>query len=896
MKLHFYVRFHTKVGQSLKVSGNIAALGNSSLSAAFPMTWLNNDFWHAVVETGDAHPIKIQYKYVLSYENGFNVIEWGNDKEIDISKAGVEEMELVDSWNYAGEFENAFFTAPFQETLLKENETRLRAKAPKVFTHIFKVKAPLLKKNEVVCLCGSGASLGDWNQEKAILLGKEGSWHIAKVNIPKEALPLYYKYGIYNTKEKTVLRFEDGENRFLFGDAADKLTILHDGFVHQPNNTWRGAGVAIPVFSLRSKDGFGVGEFRDLKLLADWARKTDIKLIQILPVNDTSSTYTRADSYPYSAISAFALHPIYINIDEVAGKKDSAITKALRKKQKQLNDLPALDYDQVIRFKLDALRELYIAQKETFLSDENYLAFFAANKSWLVPYAAFSYLRDKNGTSDYNQWKMYSSYNKAAIEKYVAPRAKHYDDIALLYFIQYHLHLQLKNATDYARKNGVIVKGDIPIGIGRHSCDAWVDPSLYNMHLQAGAPPDGFAIKGQNWGFPTYNWEIMAQDGYAWWKRRFDSMSKYFDAFRIDHILGFFRIWSIPIDAVEGIMGYFVPALPVHVNEFSERNIWFVQQRYTRPFITDHVLYETFGEKAEEIKRTFLHADNTGQYILKEEFNTQRKVEKYFWEKGNADQHDFERQGLYDLISNVILFEKEGSNDTEFHFRFAMDATSSFKNLEWHTQQQLKDLYINYFFQRQDFFWKKEAMNKLPVLKASTNMLVCGEDLGLVPYSVPDVMRQLGILSLEIQRMPKDPQKEFFHPNDAPYMSVVTPSTHDMSTIRGWWEEDPGKTQYFFNHELGQWGAAPASCEPWINRAIVLQHLYSPAMWSIFQVQDLLGMNGQLRRPDPSEERINIPSDPRHYWQYRMHLSLEQLIKEKDFNHELKQYIGDSGR
>lgn len=896
MKLHFYVRFHTELGQTLSVTGNIAALGNNNLSEALPMTWLNNDFWQVTVETGTDLPVTVQYKYVLTYADGFRVVEWGNDKEININKKEVEEIQLVDRWNYAGEFENAFYTAPFQQTLLKENETRIKAAAPKSFTHIFKVKAPLLQKNEVVCLCGSSAALGDWDGSAGILLAKDGNWCTAKVNIPRESFPLYYKYGVYNVKEKAFVRFEQGENRFLFGDAINKITILHDGFVQLPNNTWRGTGVAIPVFSLRSKNDFGTGEFTDIKLLADWAKKTKLRMIQILPVNDTSGTHTSLDSYPYSAISAFALHPIYINLEEVAGKKDAAIIKGLKKKQKQLNELPGLEYEEVIKLKLAALQELYTAQKDAFLADEGFREFFENNRSWLVPYAAFCYLRDKNGTSDFTQWKIYSNYNKESIQKYVSPRARHYDQVALQYFIQYHLHLQLKDATDYARKNGVIVKGDIPIGIGRNSCDAWIDPALYNMHLQAGAPPDDFAVRGQNWGFPTYNWQKMEEDGYAWWKRRFDAMSKYFDAFRIDHILGFFRIWSIPIDAVEGIMGHFVPDIPVHINEFSERHIWFVPQRYTQPYITDAVLAEVFADQADSIKENFLIPDNTGQYHLKEAFNTQRKVENYFAQLETTGENSRIKQGLFDLISNVILFEKEGSNGTSFHFRFGVEATSSFRHLEWHTQQQLKELYVNYFFHRQDGAWKKEAMKKLPALKASTNMLVCGEDLGMVPTSVPDVMRQLGILSLEIQRMPKDPQKEFFHPNDAPYMSVVTPSTHDMSTIRGWWEEDRSRIQHFFNFELGQWGEAPLFCDAWVNKAIVFQHLYSPAMWSVFQLQDLLGASETLRRSDPAAERINIPADPKHFWKYRMHITLEQLIKVKEFNHDLKQAVQDSGR
>jgi 4-alpha-glucanotransferase len=897
MKLHFYVRFHTTVGQTLRVCGNIEELGNGIISAAITMSYLNNDFWHVTVETDNSKTTRIQYKYVLTYADGFDVIEWGSDKEVDLTRSGIEEIQLVDAWNHAGEYENAFLTSAFEETLLREHETSTKHKSPKSFTHIFKVKAPLLKKNEVICLSGSSLSLGDWNTASVVVMSKEKHWWSVKANMPKESFPLQYKYGVYNSKTKLFVRFEDGDNRFLFGDATQhKLTVLHDGFVHLPNNTWRGAGVAIPVFSLRSKNSFGVGEFTDLKQLADWSAKIGLKLIQILPVNDTGATNTWVDSYPYAAISAFALHPIYVNLEKIAGKKHGDIIKSLKKKQRQLNELAEVDYEQVLKFKQSALKELFTAEKGEFLNDNGFHEFFNDNKHWLIPYAAFCYLRDKNGTSDFSQWKIYSAYNKEAIEKYVAPRARHYDQIALQYFIQYHLHRQLKDATDYAHKNGIIVKGDIPIGIYRHSCDAWVNPDLYNMHRQAGAPPDGFAVKGQNWGFPTYNWQKMEEDGFAWWKQRFDEMSNYFDAFRIDHILGFFRIWSISIDAVEGIMGRFVPALPVHINEFHQRSIWFDHHRYTKPFITDAVVYEVFGELASFIKEEYLQPGTIGQLDLKEAFNTQRKVEIFFSALEKNDHNNSVQQGLFDLISNIILFEEEGSNGSSFHFRFSMENTSSFRYLEWNTQQQLKDLYVNYFFQRQEVFWRKEAMHKLPALKASTNMLVCGEDLGLVPHSVPDVMKQLGILSLEIQRMPKDPAREFFHPNDAPYMSVVTPSTHDMSTIRGWWEEDRTKTQKFFNYELGQWGTAPLFCEAWINRAIVIQHLHSPAMWSIFQWQDLLGMSEELRRQNPHEERVNIPSNPKHYWRYRMHISLEQLIKEKDFNHELKENIGASGR
>jgi 4-alpha-glucanotransferase len=225
-----------------------------------------------------------------------------------------------------------------------------------------------------------------------------------------------------------------------------------------------------------------------------------------------------------------------------------------------------------------------------------------------------------------------------------------------------------------------------------------------------------------------------------------------------------------------------------------------------------------------------------------------------------------------------------------------MAHTTSFKQLASDTQEKLNALYVNYFFRRQDAFWKEEALQKLPALKRTTNMLICGEDLGLVPDCVSDVMTQLGLLTLEIQRMPKDPATEFFHPNDAPYLSVVTPSTHDMSTIRGWWEEDRPRIQKFFNQQLGQWGIAPTFCSGWLNKAIINQHLYSPAMWSIFQLQDLLGINEGIRRQNPNDERINVPAITPFYWRYRMHLSLEDLLNSHNFNEELTNSIQQSGR
>lgn len=899
MTIHFYLRFSTVYGQRLELSGDISSLGNLNEIEAVPMAWLDNEFWHFSLDLNgreNPQPKQLRYRYQLRNENNEIVVEWGDDRVLELEKITAEDLHVVDTWNHAGEYENVFYSSPFQQVLLQKHRKQARSKPYRGNTHIFKVKAPLLAHNESLCLLGSGKGLTNWSTDSPLLMTLEGNWWTIKVNLSKELFPLSYKYGVFNHRRKEFIRYEGGANRILFeGKERKQVTVLHDGFAQLPNTSWKGAGVAIPVFSLRTARSFGVGEFTDLKLLADWANHAGLKLIQILPVNDTTSTHTWEDSYPYKAISAFALHPLYLDLDKVAGKEHASILKLYRKKQKELNARKEVDYVQVMELKWKILRELYALLKQSVFESDEYKGFLKKNRYWLVAYAAFSYLRDKYKTADFLRWPSHSQYDPKSIDKLVAHSQKHFDEIGLHYFTQYHLHLQLEEASHYSHKKGVILKGDIPIGVNRFGVDAWMEPDLYEMDLQAGAPPDDFAVKGQNWGFPIYNWKKMSEDGFSWWRKRFEQMSDYFDAFRIDHILGFFRIWSIPVQSVEGIMGHFVPALPVHATEFSQRGIAFDPVRYCEPFINEGVLQEMFGDGAAVIK-PYLQGEANGVYRLKTGLHSQAAIEKQFDGAEPGSEKEFIKQGLFDLVSNVILFEVMGSQGSYFHFRISMESTTSFKWLDENTRKKLYDLYINYFFRRQDAFWEKEAMHKLPHLKRSTNMLICGEDLGMVPHSVPEVMRQLGILSLEIQRMPKDPAKEFFHPADAPYMSVVTPSTHDMSTVRGWWEEDPVKTQRFYNEQMGGHGAAPFYCEPWINRAIIDQHLYSPAIWAIFLLQDLLGVDAKLRREIPQEERINVPSDPRNYWRYRMHISLEQLLKESQFNQDLRMAVSQSGR
>ena len=700
--INFHIVYHTEFGQNLFLTGNHELFGNGDIKKAIPLHYLNDGIWTAevIVDEPQYFEKDMNYYYLVQNADGSYIYDADNDRKIKLDASKYNNILLLDTWNNAGSYENVFYTEAFKNVLFK-HKGGTHSK-PTTFTHLFRVKTPILAKGETLCLLGSNKALTEWNKETPILMYRteDSESYEAYVDLTNYSVPFAYKYGIYNNERKKFIRFEDGNNRILDDAAAlHKLTIINDGFVHIPLQHWKGTGVAIPVFSLRSKDSWGIGEFNDIKLLADWGGIIGLKLIQLLPVNDTTANQYWTDSYPYSAISAFALHPIYLHIPTITN--DVKLIKEFEDERVKLNQLTQVDYEAVLNLKWEAIYKLYSILKEKVFAELGYQTFYNCNKHWLVPYAIFCYLRDTYGTSQYDKWPVGKTFQEIDIEKVTAINSGYYDDIAIHYFIQYQLHTQLKEATDYTHSKHIVLKGDIPIGIYRYGVDAWQNPDLYFLNEQAGAPPDDFAVKGQNWGFPTYNWARMKEDGFAWWKQRFEQMAHYFDAFRIDHILGFFRIWSIPLHSVEGIMGHFEPAVPIRISELNKMGINFDYLRFTNPFITEEVLNDLFGEEATYAKINFL-TNVHGQYSLKEEFNTQQKVERFYCEKDNNEINSRMKLGLFNLISNVILFEVEGSGGTAFHFRFSMESTLSFKCLGNETKWKLKELYVNYFFRRQE--------------------------------------------------------------------------------------------------------------------------------------------------------------------------------------------------
>ncbi|GHU95001.1 hypothetical protein FACS1894156_3940 [Bacteroidia bacterium] len=655
----------------------------------------------------------------------------------------------------------------------------------------------------------------------------------------------------------------------------------------------RRAGVAIPVFSLRSAAGYGVGQFSDLKRLADWARRCGLSLIQILPICDTSATLSWRDSYPYSGISVFALHPLYLDLAPLEHCYSPAQKKALRAQQAALNALPQVDYEQVMRLKAKYVQIAYEHEGAKVLRSNDFKAFFEARSEWLPAYAAFCHLRNRFKTADFTQWQEFAVFDAPKIAALTHPQSPVYPSIAIHYYLQYLLHLQLQEAALYCRTQGIVLKGDLPIGIARHSCDAWMAPHLYNMNAQAGAPPDAFSATGQNWGFPTYNWAAMAAHGYRWWIQRLQAMATYFDAFRIDHILGFFRIWQIPQHAVQGLLGTFAPALPLSIGEITQAGAWLDTHRLCRPYIRPHILRELFGGNAPAITRTYFEEYRSHHYRFKPQFDSQQKIVTYFEQQPVADNSLKEK--LLALHNEVVLIA-DPQQPAHYHPRIAMHYSRSYQDLDEAQKQALDRLYIDFFYHRHNEFWQQQALQKLPALCNATSMLVCGEDLGMVPACVPNVMQRLGILSLIIERMPCDSNVEFAALQNAPVQAVCSPGTHDTDVLRAWWNQNSAAAQRYYNQILEQPGTAPAECNSFIINKIIDAHLRSPAALAIFPLQDLLATDEHLCPAHPQSERINVPDNPHHYWRYRMHISIEDLQKEAAFNSRLKTMVAASGR
>ena len=766
----------------------------------------------------------ITYHYELRQGDTTIRSEWGEPHHIANTEA-CHTLHIHDHWRTMPD-DRALRSTMFTDSIFAR-ERHAVADAPHAGEVLVRADIAAVAPDCKVILVGEGEALGGWDISRGVEMN-DVEFPIWSARVPKSEIGTTLTFKCVIVKRTgEVVAWQSGENsRFEIDTDPTSCTIIDSLRPHFEVKAWRGAGVAVPLFSLRSEQSFGVGEFRDIRLLVDWAVVTGQKIIQLLPINDTTMTHTWADSYPYNANSTFALHPQHLHLQDIALLHDAEAMARYEALGRELNTLETVDYERVNNAKRDYLHAIYRQEGDTLFTTQEFRDFLNRNIDWLRPYAVYCALRDEYRTADFRKWGKWAKYSPRKVAKYAE---EHSFEVGFNYFVQYHLAKQLREARDYAHAHGVVLKGDIPIGISRTSVDAWATPELFNMDSSAGAPPDDFSVLGQNWGFPTYNWAKMAEDNYAWWRARFAKMAEYFDAYRIDHILGFFRIWEIPLNAKNALLGHFNPALPLSTGETKSYGFRFVKSRHTAPI------------------------------------------------EENDD----------------VLFIEDTLQKGYYHPRIAAQKCKCYQRLSPEQREAYDHLYEEFYYHRHNDFWREEALRKLPPLIASTGMLVCGEDLGMIPACVASVMASEQILSLEVQRMPKEAFAEFGEPMRYPYLAVATTSTHDMTPLRAWWEESEEVAQHFWEKILKMEGKAPRSCEAEICRRIIEQHLASPAMLAILPLQDWLSISDTLRHNNPHAERINDPSNPHHRWCYRMHLTLEQLLSEKKFNEAVRKAIED---
>ena len=886
MKLRFTIQYGTQWGENLYVAITYQSTDGTAKVRRQPMT--TNDGWHWELETSAVesrqHPVtSISYYYYVADADGIELRrEWTGVPRTYYFDA-TKNYILPDLWRDVPLQYHLYSQAYLTTTGLSSGDSLQVQRVPLYRkTVIFRVSAPQLKKGQSVAILGSHPALGSWNPARYLLMEPLGcaEWQLS-VNVDAILLPLEFKYVIVDDETHALVAWEEGDNRSLEGMLPPEQTAIPDGSVlvvygeglRVKEDTWRAAGVAVPVFSLRSSRSCGVGDFGDLRLLVDWAVATGMKIIQILPVNDTTLSRSWSDSYPYNIVSAFALHPQYLDLQALGPLRDKKRMTAFLRQQRELNALSYTDYEAVQRVKSDYVRAVFEERGQQTLDSKEFKQWFEDNQEWLVPYA---------------EWLS----NNSLIS--------HPSPLTSIYFIQYHLHLQLKAVADYARQNGVCLKGDVPIGVNRNSVETATHPDFFCLDASTGAPPDNFSPNGQNWGFPTYRWsEGVKADSersplVEWFHRRMRWMEQYFDAIRIDHVLGFFRIWEIPDDAVFGLMGHFSPALPMTQGEIEYFGLPFRKDLFTRPFINDRVLQRLFGLHVPYVREHFLIPRSYGLYDLKSEYDTQQKVRQAFDGKGDENSL-WIRDGLYRLVSNVLFLEDPRQSEM-YHPRIGAWQEPVYEALTADEKDAYMRLYNNYFYQRHNFFWGDTAMRRLSEVFGHTSMLCCAEDLGMLPECVQPVLDHLRILTLEIQSLPKQSGFEFTHLDGNPYRSVATISTHDMSPLRLWWEESPERTQRYYVSMLQKQGRAPEHLPAHLAEEIIARHLYCPSMLCILSLQDWLAMDSELRSKNPREERVNVPSDPYNRWKYRMHLTIEDLLAATKYNNKVRTMITRSKR
>lgn len=757
----------------------------------YKMTSEEDGLWTFVLRTPIEETVELRYNYRLYRGDRVQRVEPLIPHTLRLSLAPQElqgEVTIYDRW-----LENTpwhrFTDAPLAELLGLPDISRYRIPTFDTTSgdaFAFNMLQPM---QEELLMVGAIPSCGSWDPKKAIPLSLTRNAYILQFPERKET---EYKLILRSNDGKII--WEEGDNRVYRPDDDGVFTLRYDRPPAFKNAELpmrkQLTGTAIPLFSLRSEQSYGIGDLSDAEELLNWMCLNRQSVLQLLPFYDTTFTRTDKDSYPYSAITTYGLHPIYMDVRQLPGYKNATDRMEWERTAAELNRLSRVDYSATLNLKEKVMDYCFEWWYDTeYETDQDFAAFIEKEGASLLSYALFCTIRDRLPGTPVEQYPPYSAIRLEWIEHRSCMGNNVEKEVTKHCFRQFHLYKQLEQLCFKAAGKGILLKGDLPIGANRNSEDVWVAKHLFCLDKEAGSPPDAFSAKGQDWAFPTYDWEAMKVEGYEWWRKRFATMGRYLDAIRIDHILGFFRIWSIPAFTGDPSLGHYVPAK---------------------------------GFRYEEVKdvQAFFNQDKEGYYhpLL-------------------APEH-----------------------------RTGWDELSEEKQIDFH---RLKE---EYYHGRNEALWRETAIERLSNIMSAGDMLICAEDLGVLTASITDVLSSLEILSLEVLRMPKQLGQKYILPNAIPELGVLTTSTHDMDSLRCWWQELLPADRC----ELARLYGFENDITP---RGLIRSLHRTRAVLMILPLQDWFVMTGYGNTVAPQDERINYPDDPNHIWNYRMPGFISELTK-----------------
>ncbi|MDR2541900.1 MAG: 4-alpha-glucanotransferase [Treponema sp.] len=647
-------------------------------------------------------------------------------------------------------------------------------------------------------------------------------------------------------------------------------------------------GVAVPVGALRTKNGMGVGEFSDLGDFALLCKRMKIGLIQILPVNDTGF-----DSSPYFSLTAFALHPIYLRIDELDEFEaaSSTLKRRVKTARNKFDKDVRYSHYKILKEKLEILREIFSENKAAIKKSakkgsSGILAAWIEKNAWVKQYAVYRRLKELNDLKSWKEWKEHRIVTRKEIEGFWNDE-KLSEEHLFWVWLQYALDNQFSNAVKKIREAGIVLKGDIPILMNEDSCDVWAYPELYNQSLSAGAPPDMFNPDGQNWGFPIYNWEAHEQDDFAWWKNRLAVASKYYEAYRIDHVLGFFHIWASTYNDYSSALGRFIPYIPVAARDlkklgFDKDRIRWVSQSHLLTGEVWDALKNNWGSQytEEEIKAA---ADD----VFSKALNRIKNEDIWLFNKNIKGEKDIDALGLHPAVRNYLFAKWRDRVFLEYEKglftpTWLYKTTSAYKSFSEEEKKAIEELLAKHE-KKSEKVWETLARKLLTVLAESSPMLPCAEDLGAVPNCLPKVLSKLKILSLKLMRWYTDPDKEgepYVPFEDYPPLSVCTPAVHDSSTLRQWWEKEADQKKYA--NLLGV-PSLPKVFNPGTAKIILSKAASARSRFRIFQIQDIMHLSSNWYSENPVDERINVPGTLNDFnWTYRLPTTIAKIARDKE--------------